>query len=59
MRLARTSRTPDGRRHYSVEFRGGNPFAFLDGADQPGEATPQSLSHCAVPVANEAEYDVA
>ena len=27
MRLVRTTRTPDGRRHYNVEIGGGNAFA--------------------------------
>jgi len=59
MRLARTSRTPDGRRHYNVEIGGCNAFAFFDGADKPGEATPQYLNHFALPVATEAEFDEA
>ena len=59
MRLARTSRTPDGRRHYNVEIGGGNAFAFFDGADKPGENTPQYLNHFALPVATEAEFDEA
>ena len=29
MRLARTSRTGDGRRHYNVESGGSNAFAFF------------------------------
>ena len=35
MRLARTTRTPDGRRHYNVEIGGGNAFAVFDGAELP------------------------
>ncbi len=27
MQLVRTTRTPDGRRHYNVEIGGGNAFA--------------------------------
>ena len=30
MRLVRTTRTPDGRRHYNVEIGGGNAFALKD-----------------------------
>ena len=41
MRLARTSRTPDGRRHYNVEIGGGNAFAFFDGAERPEGETRQ------------------
>ncbi len=59
MRLARTSRTPDGRRHYNVEIGGGNAFAFFDGAERPKDATPQYLNHFALPVATEAEFDEA
>ncbi|HAJ00460.1 MAG TPA: hypothetical protein DCL97_07285, partial [Dehalococcoidia bacterium] len=59
MRLARTSRTGDGRRHYNVEIGGGNAFAFFDGAERPDEATPQYLNHFALPVATEAEFDEA
>ncbi len=57
MRLARTSRTPDGRRHYNVEIGGGNAFAFFDGSDRPGESVPQHLNHFALPVATAAEFD--
>ncbi len=35
MRLVRTTRTPDGRRHYNVEIGGGNAFAVFDGAELP------------------------
>ena len=59
MRLARTSRTPDGRRHYNVEIGGGNAFAFFDGAERPEGETPQYLNHFALPVATEAEFDEA
>ncbi len=57
MRLARTSRTPDGRRHYNVEIGGGNAFAFFDGADRPVESSAQYLNHFALPVATAAEFD--
>ena len=33
MRLVRTTRTPDGRRHYNVEIGGGNAFTVFDGPD--------------------------
>lgn len=59
MKLARTSRTGDGRRHYNVEIGGGNAFAFFDGADRPGAETAQYLNHFALPVATEAEFDEA
>ena len=59
MRLARTSVTPDGRRHYNVEIGGGCAFAFFDGAVRPTDATPQYLNHFALPVATEAEFDEA
>ncbi|MCI0802344.1 MAG: VOC family protein [Chloroflexi bacterium] len=57
MRLTRTSRTPDGRRHYNVEIGGGNAFAFFDGADRPEKSSPQYLNHFALPVATAAEFD--
>ena len=38
MRLVRTTRTPDGRRHYNVEIGGGNAFAVFDGAELPTAA---------------------
>ncbi len=59
MRLARTSVTGDGRRHYNVEIGGGNAFAFFDGAERPTDGTPQYLNHFALPVATEAEFDEA
>ena len=59
MKLARTSRTGDGRRHYNVEIGGGNAFAFFDGAARPEDATPQYLNHFALPVATQAEFDEA
>ncbi len=39
MRLIRTTRTPDGRRHYNVEIGGGNAFAVFDGAELPTAAS--------------------
>ena len=57
MRLTRTSRTPDGRRHYNVEIGGGNAFAFFDGADRPEKSSPQYLNHFALPVATPGELD--
>ena len=59
MKLARTSRTGDGRRHYNVEIGGGNAFAFFDGAERPDNTTAQYLNHFALPVATEAEFDEA
>ena len=59
MKLARTSRTGDGRRHYNVEIGGGNAFAFFDGAARPTDAAPQYLNHFALPVATESEFDEA
>ena len=59
MRLARTSRTGDGRRHYNIEIGGGNAFAFFDGAERPTDAIPQYLNHFALPVATESEFDEA
>jgi glyoxylase I family protein len=57
MRLARTSRTGDGRRHYNVEIGGGNAFAVFDGADAPPQGVQQLLNHFALTVATEAEFD--
>ena len=57
MRLARTSRTGDGRRHYNIDIGGGNAFAFFDGAERPEGSTPQYLNHFAIPVATEEEFD--
>ena len=57
MKLARTSRTGDGRRHYNVEIGGGNAFAFFDGADNPPHTTDQHLNHFALTVATSGEFD--
>jgi catechol 2,3-dioxygenase-like lactoylglutathione lyase family enzyme len=59
MRLARTSRTGDGRRHYNIDIGGGNAFAVFDGAKLPAKAAPQHLNHFALNVATEAEFDEA
>ena len=57
MKLARTSRTGDGRRHYNVELGGGNAFAFFDGAENPSHTTDQHLNHFALTVATSQEFD--
>jgi catechol 2,3-dioxygenase-like lactoylglutathione lyase family enzyme len=50
MRLVRTTRTPDGRRHYNVEIGGGNAFAVFDGAERPGPDELGSVSSQRVPL---------
>src|ERR1700681_2744801 len=50
MRLVRTTRTPDGRRHYNVEIGGGNAFAVFDGAQLPTAGERQHVNHLALPV---------
>ena len=45
MRLVRTTRTPDGRRHYNVEIGGGNAFAVFDGAELPMAGERQHVNH--------------
>jgi catechol 2,3-dioxygenase-like lactoylglutathione lyase family enzyme len=50
MRLVRTTRTPDGRRHYNVEIGGGNAFAVFDGAELPTTGERQRVHHLALPV---------
>jgi len=57
MKLARTSRTGDGRRHYNIEIGGGNAFAFFDGADNPSHTKDQHLNHFALTVATSEEFD--
>jgi len=47
MRLVRTTRTPDGRRHYNVEIGGGNAFAVFDGAELPTAGERQHVNHLA------------
>ena len=50
MRLVRTTRTPDGRRHYNVEIGGGNAFAVFDGAELPTAGERRQVNHLALPV---------
>ena len=45
MRLVRTTRTPDGRRHYNVEIGGGNAFAVFDGTELPTAGERQHVNH--------------
>ena len=59
MRLARTTRTGDGRRHYNIEIGGGNAFAVFDGAELPSEGERQRLNHLALPVATSDDFDEA
>ena len=59
MRLVRTTRTPDGRRHYNVAIGGGNAFAVFDGAELPAEGERQHVNHLALPVATIEEFDEA
>jgi len=59
MRLARTARTPDGRRHYNVQIGGGTAFAIFDGAKASPEGVPHSLNHLALVVATAEEFDEA
>jgi glyoxylase I family protein len=59
MRLVRTTRTPDGRRHYNIAIGGGNAFAVFDGADLPTEGERQHVNHLALPVATSDEFDEA
>ena len=59
MRLVRTTRTPDGRRHYNVEIGGGNAFAVFDGAELPAQGERQHVNHLALPVATSEEFDAA
>ena len=57
MRLARTMRTGDGRRHYNVDIGGGNAFAVFDGAKLSRSTSTERLNHMALPVATAAEFD--
>jgi catechol 2,3-dioxygenase-like lactoylglutathione lyase family enzyme len=59
MRLVHTTRTSDGRRHYTVEIGGGNTFAIFDGAELPAEGERQHVNHMALPVATTGEFDEA
>ncbi len=58
MRLARTARTPDGRRHYNIEIGGGNAFAVFDGAEGASLGGHQ-LNHLSLEVATIAAFDEA
>src|SRR2546426_10770080 len=51
MRLVRTTRTGDGRRHYNIAIGGGNAFAGFDGAELPAAGERQTVNHPALPVA--------
>src|SRR3989475_8196346 len=59
MRLVRTPRPPDGRRHYNVEIGGGNAFAVFDGAELPTAGERQHVNHLALPVDTPEEFDAA
>ena len=59
MRLVRTARTPNGRRHYNVEIGGGNAFAVFDGAELPTAGERQHVNHLALPVDTLEEFDAA
>ena len=59
MRLVRTTRTPDGRRHYNVEIGGGNAFAVFDGAELPTAGERQHVNHLALPADTLEEFDAA
>jgi catechol 2,3-dioxygenase-like lactoylglutathione lyase family enzyme len=58
MRLARTARTGDGRRHYNIEIGGGNAFAVFDGAERPAAGEHQ-LNHLSLEVSTPAEFNEA
>src|SRR6266849_1235332 len=57
MRLVRTTRTPDGRRHYNVEIGGGNAFSVFDGAELPTAGERQHVKHLALPGDTLGEFD--
>lgn len=59
MRLARTMRTSDGRRHYTIDIGGGNALAVFDGAELPAQGERQHVNHLALPVATPAEFAAA
>ena len=59
MRIVRTTRTPDGRRHYNVDIGGGNAFAVFDGAELPTAGERQHVNHLALPVDTPEEFDAA
>ena len=57
MKLVRTLRTPDNRRHYFFDSGRGNYFAFFDGARLPGEGETQRLNHMSINIDSEQEFD--
>ena len=57
MRLARTTRTGDGRRRYNIAIGGGNALAVFDGAELPAAGERQHVNHLALPVATPEEFD--
>jgi catechol 2,3-dioxygenase-like lactoylglutathione lyase family enzyme len=57
MRLVRTARTPDGRRHYTIEIGGGSAFAVFDAAEPAMTGERQHLNHLALPVDTLEEFD--
>ena len=59
MQLVRTTRTPDGRRHYNIAIGRGNAFAVFDGAELPTADERQHVNHMALPVATLEEFDAA
>jgi glyoxylase I family protein len=59
MQLVRTTRTPDGRRHYTIAIGGGNAFAVFDDAELPAPGERQHIHHLALPVATLEEFDTA
>jgi catechol 2,3-dioxygenase-like lactoylglutathione lyase family enzyme len=59
MRLVHTTRTPDGRRHYTIAIGRGNTFAVFDGAERPTAEARQHVNHMALPVATLEEFDAA
>jgi catechol 2,3-dioxygenase-like lactoylglutathione lyase family enzyme len=59
MRLVRTTRTGDGRRHDNIAIGGGNAFAGFDGAELPAAGERQHVNHLALQVATPEEFDAA
>src|SRR2546426_9296480 len=51
MRLVRTTRTGDGRRHYNIAIGGGDAFAVFDGAELPAAGGGPQVKQPALPVA--------
>jgi catechol 2,3-dioxygenase-like lactoylglutathione lyase family enzyme len=58
MHLARTMRTPDGRRHYNIAIGGGNAFAVFDGAARSTTGE-HPLNHLSLEVATPEAFDEA